>query len=120
MTSDADTGAPRWAPLLWLALLAGPVAASLQLSVNYALVKWACSHGGAWVLGTLAAIFLLLSLVGVALGATQLTRVADQGPQLWSTQSRQLLAITAIGLNALIVVFLINSLLAIKVLSPCE
>ena len=122
MTSDAiDTVAPRRAAQLWLALLAGPAAASLQLSVNYALVKWACGHGGAWVLGVLAAMFLLLSLVGVALGVLHLTQARDEPQrQMWSADSRRLLAITAVGLDALIVVFLLNALIAIKVLSPCE
>lgn len=120
MTTDGEAGARRSGARLWVAMFAGPVAASLQLSVNYALVKWACSHGGAWVLGALAATFLLLSVVGIALGATQLPRTGDDDPQLWSAQSRRLLAFTAVGVNALIGVFLLNSLIAIKALSPCE
>lgn len=122
MTGDPIVGvAPRRAVHLWLALLAGPAAASLQLSVNYALVKWACGHGGAWMLGSLAAIFLLLSVAGAALGAAHLARARDQhGVQLWSVESLRLLAITAVGLDTLIVVFLLNSLIAVKVISPCE
>ena len=42
----AERSTARSAAGLWLALLAGPLAASLQLSLNYALVKWACANGG--------------------------------------------------------------------------
>jgi hypothetical protein len=123
MAGDATGRASaRWAADVWAALLAGPVAASLQLSVNYALVKWACAHGGTWVLAVLTVIFLLLSLLGVVLGVSHLRRPAEEHerPQLWSADSRRLLAVTAIALDALVVVFLVNALIAITVLSPCE
>lgn len=121
-SAEIDSVSPRWAADVWLALLAGPAAASLQLSVNYALVKWACAHGGTWVLASLTAMFLLLSVMGIALGTSHLRRAGEphELPQLWSTESRRLLAITAIALDGLVLVFLLNSLIAIKVLSPCE
>ena len=114
--------APQWAADLWLALLAGPAAASLQLSVNYALVKWACRQGGAWVLWALTAAFMVVSVIGVALALVHLVRAGDRHPatQIWSTESRRLLAMTAVGLDALVVVFLLNSMIALQVLSPCE
>jgi hypothetical protein len=124
--ADADAAVERdrvRGPLaLWLALLAGPAAASLQLSVNYALVKWACAAGASWVLVALTAGFLALALAGIALGTVHFVSVRGGHPvaQTWSAQSRRLLAVTAIGLNALIAVFLINALIAIAALSPCE
>jgi hypothetical protein len=107
---------------LWLALLAGPAAASLQLSVNYALVKWACAAGASWVLALLTTSFLAIAVAGIALGTVHFTGVSGEHPvaQTWSAQSRKLLAVIAIGLNALIAVFLINTLIAIATLSPCE
>jgi hypothetical protein len=107
---------------LWLALLAGPGVASLQLSVNYALVKWACASGGAWVLATLAAVFLAVAVAGVVLGAMHLVSVGEDHPvsRTWSAQSRHLLAAVAIGVDALIAIFLVNTLIAIATLSPCE
>jgi hypothetical protein len=107
---------------LWLALLAGPAAASLQLSVNYALVKWACAAGASWVLALLTAAFLATAVAGIALGTVHVLGVSEAHPvaQTWSAQSRKLLAVTAIGLDALIAVFLINALIAIATLSPCE
>jgi hypothetical protein len=107
---------------LWLALLAGPVAASVQLSISYALVKWACANGGEWVLTAITAALLALTLGGAALGGVALTaaRRTDAGAHTWSAASRRLLAITAIGLDLLIAIFLVNTLIAIAALTPCE
>ena len=107
---------------LWLALLAGPSAASVQLSVNYALIKWACAHGGGWVLTTIAATLLAVSVGGATLGLVHLVNVDDGQPaaQAWSAGSRRILAATAVGLNALIAIFLINTLIALAALTPCE
>jgi hypothetical protein len=107
---------------LLLALLAGPAAASLQLSVNYGLVKWACAANASWVLAALAAGFLAVAASGAALGTVHLLGVRHEHPaaRTWSSQSRHLLAAVAIGVDALIAIFLINTLIAIATLSPCE
>jgi len=34
--------------LLWLSILAPPMAALTQLQTNYALVLWACGRGATW------------------------------------------------------------------------
>ncbi len=120
---DTATRAALRGPVaLWVALLAGPVAASLQLSVNYALVKWACAHGGEWVLTVIAAALLIVALGGAALGYLHLARVDGSHPvaQTWSADSRRVLAVTAIGLDVLIAVFVVNTLIAIAALTPCE
>ncbi len=120
--SVASRVGPRSPLGLWLALLAGPTAGSLQLSVNYALVKWACASGGEWVLTAIAAVLLVLSLGGAGLGALHLVGVGEQHAvaRTWSAESRRLLAATAIGLDALIAVFLVNTLIAFAALTPCE
>lgn len=107
---------------LWLALLAGPTAASLQLSVNYALVKWACAARAAWVLPAVAAVLLAIAVGGGLLGVTHLAvaRRDDAVARTWSAESRRLLALMAIGLDALIALFLVNTLIAMAALSPCE
>ena len=107
---------------LWLALLAGPAGASLQLSVNYALVKWACAAGASWVLAGLALVFLAMVGAGLALGATHLLSVGGDDPagRTFSAQSRHLLAAVAVGMNSLVAIFLINTLIGIAALSPCE
>jgi hypothetical protein len=121
-TSAGNRAAPSYHPGLWLALLAGPGAASLQLSVNYALVKWACANGGEWVLTAIAVTLLAVALGGAALGLLHFVSV-HQGPpvaEAWSADSRRLLAATAIGLDALVATFLINVLIALAALTPCE
>ena len=107
---------------LWVALLAGPAAAGLQLSVSYALVKWACASGGEWLLVGLAVAFLLVAAGSAALGFVHLVSVGDEhgAARTWSADSRRVLAVTAIGLNALIVLFFVNTLIAHLGLTPCE
>jgi hypothetical protein len=122
MAALVDRLALRGPLSLWLSLLAWPVAASLQLSASYALVKWACASGGAWLLATVAVVLLAMTLAGVALGFVHLVAVGDEHgvAQAWSAHSRRLLGATAVGLNALVAVFFVNTLIAMAVLSPCE
>jgi hypothetical protein len=114
--------ATRGPASLWLALVAGPAAGALQLSVNYALVKWACATRQTWVLAALAVSLLVISLAGVALAAVHLVSVrpGDRVAELWSADSRRLLAAIAIGLDACFAIVVLNTLIAIAVLSPCE
>jgi hypothetical protein len=117
-----DRIGPRGPLGLWLALLAGPTAASLQLSINYALVKWACANGGEWVLTAVAVTLLAIALGGAVLGGVHLTGVREEHAvaRVWSADSRRLLAATAIGVDLLIAVFLVNTLIALAALTPCE
>jgi hypothetical protein len=118
----ADGPAVRGALGLWLALLAGPSAATLQLSLNYALVKWACANGGEWVLTAITVASFALAIGGAALGVVHLVATGDErgGVPIWSADSRRVLAITAVGLDLLIAILLVNSLIAIAALTPCE
>ena len=118
----AERSTARSAAGLWLALLAGPLAASLQLSLNYALVKWACANGGEWVLTAITVAVFALAIGGAALGVVHLVAVRDDrgAAPIWSADSRRVLAITAVGLDLLIAIFLVNTLIAIAALTPCE
>lgn len=122
-TTDTAGATTDRSPLgLWLALLSGPLAASIQLSVGYALVKWACANGGTWALGVLAGVLLAAVLGGGALAAVHL---ADTGPEdavarTWSPSSRGLLAVVALALNVFTAIFLTNVIIALSALSPCE
>lgn len=49
--------------LLWVGLLAGPVAWAVQLQVVYAMAAWACDGGPGWPLH-LASLFCLLAAAG--------------------------------------------------------
>jgi hypothetical protein len=48
--------------LLWACVLAGPVAALVQLQANYALVLWVCGSGQAWTLHAVSLLALLVTL----------------------------------------------------------
>jgi hypothetical protein len=122
LQTAADRPAVRGALGLWLALLAGPFAATLQLSLNYALVKWACANGGEWVLTAITLALFALAIGGAAVGVVYLVAVGDErrGVPMWSADSRRVLAITAVGLDLLIAIFLVNTLIAIAALTPCE
>ncbi len=47
--------------LLWLSVLAPPMAALTQLQTNYALVLWACGAGQTWALHLVAALALAVA-----------------------------------------------------------
>jgi hypothetical protein len=121
---DASASPPIRRPVgLVVALISAPAAVTLQLSISYALVKWACATDRAWVLGLLAGIAFACTLAGVALGAWNLetaTRWDAGGDWYWSGRSRRLLACVAIGLGLFSAIFVVNSAIAIAHLSPCE
>jgi len=48
--------------LLWLSVLAPPMAALTQLQTNYALVLWACGRGRTWPLHLVAFLALLVAV----------------------------------------------------------
>jgi hypothetical protein len=48
--------------LLWLSVLAPPLAALAQLQTNYALVLWACGRAQTWPLHMVALLALLVSI----------------------------------------------------------
>jgi hypothetical protein len=52
--------------VLWAGVLAGPLAALVQLQANYALVLWVCGSGQRWVLHAVSLLALLVA-AGAAL-----------------------------------------------------
>ena len=61
------------ARLLWVGLLAGPVAWAVQLQAAYAMAAWACDGGPAWPLH-------LTSLVCLLAAAVMVSDIAAEGP----------------------------------------
>jgi hypothetical protein len=112
----------RGLALLSLSLLAGPVAAAVNLQLGYALVKWACSthHLDTLIIMTVGA--QATAVVGAGIGWWCLERsVANAQDAGGRTVDRSyFLAVVAIGLNLLLI--LLNLLWTVPtfVLSPCE
>lgn len=52
----------------WFALLAGPIAWIMHLQVVYALVPWDCLTGRKWVLHTVTAAFILITVASTVVG----------------------------------------------------
>ena len=48
----------------WSGILAGPIAWSAMLGFNYALTKWSCGHGTAYVLQVIAILALACTAAG--------------------------------------------------------
>jgi hypothetical protein len=119
---QAPPAARAAAATLWLALGAGPAAASLNLGIGYALVKWSCSIHGTWPLWSVAAACALIALAGAWMGVARLSDIGTprETGQRWTRDSRRLLSTVAIALDLLLTLFIVATTLAMAVLSPCE
>ena len=107
---------------LWTAMLAGPIAAALNLQLGYALVKWACATRHTDVLIVMTAGALGTALAGAALGWWSLEKIGaaadEQGGR--TTDRSYFLAVVAIGFNLLLVLLNLMWAMPAFVLSPCE
>jgi hypothetical protein len=124
MTDDdrTDYWEQRGLVLLWVSMLAGPIAAALNLQLGYALVKWACATRRTDVLIVMTIGALATAVVGAALGWWCLEKIGaaakEQGGR--TIDRSYFLAVVAIGFNLLLV--LLNLIWAVPafILSPCE
>jgi hypothetical protein len=108
--------------LLWTSMLAGPLAFAINLQIGYALVKWACSREQAFLLPLVSVVALALTAWGAWLGWTCLAKVRDaaNGEGGRRIDRSYFMAIIAIGLNALLALWVLTTMFPQAVLSPCE
>jgi hypothetical protein len=97
--------------LLWLAVLSGPAAWTLNLLVGYALVKPVCANRSSLTLPLLSAVALVMSLGGAWLAWACLAKLRG---------SSHFVALTSIWLNLLIALLIVTAAVAPFLLSPCE
>jgi hypothetical protein len=64
---------------LWAGLLVGPMAALIQLEINYALVLWACATGRVWGLHLVSLLALLLTVFTGVLSYRNWRRMRNRG-----------------------------------------
>jgi hypothetical protein len=123
MEHDAqETGGARRTRALWLAFLAGPVAALLLLLADYALAGAACTAASRTVLHAVAALCLATALAGWRAswrGWSATGRAwpdsSDGGP----TAHLHLLGSLGVLGGGLFVLFILAQWLAVLVLDPC-
>ncbi|HEY3054367.1 MAG TPA: hypothetical protein VGK31_00400 [Thermoanaerobaculia bacterium] len=54
--------------LLWISIMAGPVAFAVDLESRYALVQWACFHHREWVISVFSVTAFIAAAGGALLG----------------------------------------------------
>ncbi len=114
LKSDATLGE------LWAGVLVGPLAALMQLEVNYALVLWACSHRSTWPLHLVSILALLLTIAAglLPLRLWQRLAVAEDGP---GPQGRaKLMAVVGLLISIMMSLVIIAQWLAVFIHDPCE
>jgi hypothetical protein len=108
--------------LLWISFFAGPVAWILNQGVGYAVVKPVCSRADVSVLWVIGACAFILASLGAWTAARCLLLVRDEAKdQGGRVMDRSyFVAIVALGMDALIAVLIVTSVIPQFLLSPCE
>jgi hypothetical protein len=108
--------------LLWSALAAGPLAWTVNQGVGYAVVKPLCGGPGPPVLWTVAMLALMLTSGGIWLSWRLMGQLresaSDDGASV--PDRSYFMTVVALGLNALIAILIVASLIPQFLLSPCE
>jgi hypothetical protein len=114
LKSDANIGG------LWAGVLVGPMAALIQLQVNYALVLWSCSHRSTWPLHLVSVLALLATIVAVVLPYRLWQRVRIDEDGLGPAARRKLMAVVGILISTLSALLIIAQWIAVFIYDPCQ
>jgi hypothetical protein len=107
---------PRFLLLLWTLFLLAPIAWSLTLSVNFALVHVACERGTRTPLFVLTAVCLLAALAAAVVARRKLAQTPQVGDA--AQRSRFMLGLS-VGMGALFALVIVLSAVPIFLLSAC-
>lgn len=111
----------RGVVLLWIAMLAGPAAWTLDQGLGYAGVKPSCAGGSDLPLLLLSAVTVAMTAGGGWLAWHCFQRVRDASEDGGAVVDRSyFMALVAIGFNLLIALLIVTAAVPIFVLSPCE
>jgi hypothetical protein len=107
--------------LLWAAMLAGPLAWTIDQGLGYASVKPSCAAGTVWPLLLYTAVALGIVTAGgwAAWWCLHQLRHANEDGGLVVDRS-YFMAVVALGFNALIGLLIGAAAIPLFVLSPCE
>jgi hypothetical protein len=108
--------------LLWTAMLAGPLAWTLNLGINYSLVKWACSRSHPLLLATTNVLMFAVVVWSVFLARSCVASLRDRSDEEGGSPADRsyFMALTAIGVNVLIALLIVLTAFPHFVLTPCE
>jgi len=105
---------------LWAGVLVGPMAALIQLQVNYALVLWSCSHHSTLPLHVVSALALFLTIV-VGLLSFQIWQRVSIGEDGAGPAARtKLMTVIGMLISILMSLVIIAQWLAVFIHDPCE
>jgi hypothetical protein len=113
---------PAASPVLWAALLGGPLACLALLEIDYILVTWACAEESRWPLHLAAAVAVLLAAAAAFAGWRARGKDARDGdPRHPAPAARaHFLGRIAALSGALSVLVALALWLPILVLDPCQ
>lgn len=125
MTANTDTehyyAQGRGIALLWLGVLAGPIAWALQLQVNYSLMPWICGGGSMLVVHVVTVAALLLAAIG-AFAAWRSWQHAGRG---WPSgagdviERTRFMAVWGMVFSTLFFVLIVMQAIPSFILPPC-
>lgn len=109
-------------PVLWIGIVAGPVAWLVYLQVNYMLVPAACQAGDKTVLSVVTAVaFIAAAVVTSIAWRSWRASGADNDTEEGSALARnRFMALSGLGISALIFLLVIASAIPIFVLGACD
>ena len=105
---------------LWAGVLVGPIAALIQLQVNYALVLWSCSHRSTWPLHLVSVLALLATIVAGLLPYRIRERIRIDEDGAGPAARTKLMAVVGILISILSSLLIIAQWLAVFIYDPCQ
>lgn len=116
-TRDADRVVSR----AWTALAAGLLAVALHLPVSYALVKWSCATHQRTTLLLLAILAFLITVAGAGMAWSCQARLRAHADASGAAPGDRSLFVAqaALGIDAILALFIAASVIGPLVISPC-
>ena len=105
---------------LWAGVLVGPLAALLQLQINYALVLWACSHSSSWPLHLVSFLALVLTIIAGLLSFRLWQRSTATEDGAGPVARSRLMSGLGIAISVVMVLLIIAQWIPIFIHDPCE
>lgn len=115
----AAADAPGRIAALWFAILAGPAAWAVDLTISYAIVKWTCG-GGPPVVLHLITLFALATIAGGAFVAWRCMLTTDDSHAAPHIQRDRFMALFGMTMCALFAVIVVAAAIPRWVLDACQ